>query len=387
MNWLLTIFQIGLMAICVGGIVQAVLALNFADDWRREKLKIKIADADLPPLTLLRPIKAGVADLREKLEELASAMRKGDRLVLGVNDGSSDVEIAESVRVEFADREIVVVPCRADAALNPKISKLLQMDDAAGGEHLVLSDAEARIDAAWLEAFRREWAASGAEVMTCGYRFVRGTSWAQTLDAAPTLFSLWPGLLFVRRFGRMNFTLGACTGLRRSGLANVGGWATFADDLAEDNRLGAALAKAGKTIRLSQRVATLESDPLTWREYWRHQRRIAVTYRVCNPAGFFGMIFTHSVWANLLIVLFPSLEAHHRMALLLGCLILQNTRWFFFRELAKSAGFSRARLFSAMLISDLVETVCWVLAWISPTVWWAGKRWCVSRDGRLRSPP
>ena len=387
MNWLPTIFQIGLIVICFGGIVQAVLAVKFADDWRREKLKFTIADADLPPLTLLRPIKAGMPELREKLTELARAMRTGDRLVLGVNVESPDAEIAEAVRAEFAEREIVVVPCRADAALNPKISKLLQMEAAAGGEYLVLSDAEARIDAAWLEAFRREWAASGAEVMTCGYRFVRGTSWAQTLDAAPTLFSLWPGLLFVRRFGRMNFTLGACTGLRRSDLASVGGWAAFADDLAEDNRLGAALAKAGKSIRLSQQVATLESDPLTWREYWRHQRRIAVTYRVCNPAGFFGMIFTHSVWANLLLVLFPSFEPHERLVLLLACLILQRTRWFFFRELAKSAGFSRARLFPAMLVSDLVETVCWVLAWVSPTVWWAGKWRRISRDGNLRSAP
>ena len=184
--------------------------------------------------------------MEEKLAELARAMRTGDRLVLGVNEGSPDAAIAESVRAEFPQRDIVVVPCRADAALNPKISKLLQMESAVNCEHLILSDSEARIDQAWLDAFRREWTAIGADVMTCGYRFAGAGSWTQMLDAAPTLFSLWPGLLFVRRFGRINFTLGACTGLRRSDLASVGGWSAFSNELAEDNRLGAALAMAGK---------------------------------------------------------------------------------------------------------------------------------------------
>ena len=323
-------------------------------------------------------------ELREKLVELVRAMREDDRLVLGVNEESSDAEVADAVRVEFAERDIVVVRCRADAALNPKISKLLQMDATASGEHLVLSDAEARIDAVWLEAFRREWAASGADAMTCGYRFANCVSWMQSLDAAPTLFSLWPGLLFVRRFGRINFTLGACTALRRSDLASVGGWSALADELAEDNRLGSALARAGKTIRLSQQVAILESDPLTWRDYWRHQRRIAVTYRVCNPAGFAGVIFTHSVWVGLMQFTVPVFDPDTARNLLVLCAFAQLGRWCFLRGVAKAVGFTTARLFPTMLVSDLVETACWALAWISPTVWWAGKWWRISRDGKLR---
>ena len=354
--------------------MHARLAALCARGWRDEKLP----DAESPPLTLLRPVKAGVPALREKLADLARAMRAGDRLVLGVNEGSPDAEVADAVRAEFAEREIAVVRCRAGAALNPKISKLMQMESAAGGGHLVLSDSEARIDAAWLEAFRREWAGSGAEAMTCGYRFAGAGSWAQMLDAAPTLFSLWPGLLLVRRFGRMNFTLGACTGLRRADLESAGGWAAFADDLAEDNRLGAALAKAGRTIRLSRQVAVLESDALTWREYWRHQRRVAVTYRVCHPAGFAGMIFTHSAWAGMLACALGPEWLALWVAAQLG-------RAFFFREVAKATGFPRARFFSTMLASDAVESVCWALAWVSPRVWWAGKRWRVSRGGKLRA--
>ncbi len=372
MNWIVAI----LCVICLASVLHALLAAVCVGGWLNERLPA----ADSPPLTLLRPIKAGVPELREKLTELAQALRVDDRLVLGVNAGSADAEIADSVRAEFAERKIAVVRCRDGAALNPKISKLLQMEPAAGGEHLVLSDSEARIDAAWLDAFRREWAGSGAEAMTCGYRFAGGPTWAQSLDAASTLFSLWPGLIFVRRFGRLNFTLGACTGLRRADLASVGGWAAFADELAEDNRLGAALAKAGKTIRLSQQVATLESDPLTWRAYWRHQRRIAVTYRIGDPTGFAGMIFTHSIAAGILLL---ALTPGPRPIALAGFAGMQITRWICFHSVAKTIAIPRARLFSTLLISDLIATLCWLLAWLSPTVWWAGKWWRVSRDGKL----
>ena len=378
MNSCMAILQIGLVAICLAGLLFALLASLYARDWQSGELP----DAESPPLTLLRPIKAGVPQLREKLAALARAMRAGDRMVLGVDDESPDAEVADSVRAEFAEREIVVVRCRAGAALNPKISKLMQMESAAGGEHFVLSDSEARIDAAWLDAFRREWAASRADAMTCGYRFAGVESWVQALDAAPALFSLWPGLLFVRRFGRMNFTLGACTGLRRADLASVGGWAAFADELAEDNRLGVSLAKAGRTIRLSRHVATLESDPMTWRDCWRHQRRVAVTYRICNPAGFAGMIFTHSVFAGALLI---ALAPPSRAIWLAMWIAVQLGRWMAFRDVAKAVGFPLARSFSTMLVSDFVETACWVLAWISPRVRWAGKWWRVSRQGKLRA--
>ena len=381
MNWCMALFQIGLIAICLASLLHALLAAVYVRDWQTEKLP----DAELPPITLLRPIKAGVPALREKLAELARAMRAGDRLVLGANDESPEAGIADSVRAELSERDIVVVRCRAGAALNPKISKLMQMEPAVRGEHLVVSDSEARIDAAWFDAFRREWAASGSDAMTCGYRFTGSATWAQAMDAAPTLFSLWPGLLFVRRFGRLTFTLGACTGLRRSDLASVGGWAAFADELAEDNRLGAALTKAGRTIRLSQQVVTLESDPLTWREYWRHQRRVAVTYRICNPAGFAGMIFTHSVAAGVLLVALPPLQPGWRWVWLAMGVAVQLQRWLVFREVAKAIGFPLAWSFFTMPVSGLVDAVCWALAWISPRVWWSGKWWRVSREGKLRA--
>ena len=359
-----------------------VLGSAYLDWWLAERSQPPVAP--VPPITFLRPLKRGVPGLRLKLESLVQAAGARDQIVIGVDEGSEEAVLAEEVRAHFPDREIVVVPCAPGAALNPKISKLAQMEVHARHGHWLLSDSEAMLDAEFLAAFREEWAASGADVLTAGYRFRNLHTWPQRLDAAAVLLTLWPGLALVRRQGKVCFTLGACTAMRRGDVAAVGGWQAFASDLAEDNRLGAAFAAAGKAVRLSAHVATLDSDPLSWRDYWRHQRRVAVTYRASNPAGFGGMIFTQIwPWCALLAVVSPAEGFGYWNAC--GFLTLMLViRTVAAHETARVLDFRVPWLPLLVPVATLVESLCWFASWGSRSVWWGGRRWRVSFRGRLR---
>lgn len=363
-----------------------VLGSAYLDWWLGARLQPPVAP--VPPVTFLRPLKRGVPELREKLESLVLATGERDQIVIGVDAGSDEAALAGEVRARFPGRDIVVVPCAlraAGAALNPKISKLVQMEAHARHEHWLLSDSEAMLDAEFLAAFRGEWAASGADVLTAGYRFRNLRTWPQRLDAAAVLLTLWPGLAMVRQRGTVRFTLGACTAMRRSDVAAVGGWKAFGADLAEDNRLGAALAAAGKTIRLSAHVATLDSDPLSWRGYWRHQRRVAVTYRASNPAGFAGMIFTQIwPWCALLAVICPAdgFGFWNASGFLTLMLVIRAVAA---HETARALDFRVPWLPLLVPIATLVESVCWFASWGSRSVWWGGRKRRVSFRGGLNS--
>ncbi len=372
-------------AVCAWSAAYQWFGVVLVARWLREKIPADAVEA-LPPVTLLRPLKSGVPDLHGKLAGLVRAMREGDQLVLGAAADSAEAHVCEMIRREFPAQDIVLVACRDSAAVNPKISTLVQMDAAGRHERLILSDSEALIDAVWLDAFRHEWEATGADELTTGYRFVGARTWPQWLDAAPTLLSLWPGLALVRRWGRVDFTLGACTGLRRRDLAEVGGWRAFGDFLAEDRELGAALAARGRTIRLATVVTTLDADLLTWRAGWRHQRRVAVTYRACAPAGFAGMLLTHGATAALLLALAPVGAGGHLwlIALAAGAYL---ARWAAARRLAAILGFPTRALFLCMLGAGLVETLTWVLSWGPGRVWWSGRWWRVTRRGKLVPTP
>ena len=320
--------------------------------------------ADTPPLTLWRALKSGVPRLDAKLDALVQASRPGDQILIGVDAGSEEESACAALCGRHSERNIIIVPCEPGRAPNPKISKFLQMAPFAAHADWLLTDSEAMPDVEFLEGFRREWTASGASAQTAGYRFANLQNAPQVLDAAPALLTLWPGLMLA---GRIDFTLGACTGIRAADLLAIGGWAAVAGELAEDQRLGALLVQAGRTIRLSRHVLTLDSDPLDWPGYLRHQHRVAVTYRATAPAGALGLPILHT---TALAALASVLDSRWWM---IAALIVTL-------RIASAAAVSRLLKFPIPLlpitavVSSVVETALWLCAWFSPSVWWAG-RW------------
>jgi ceramide glucosyltransferase len=333
----------------------------------------------LEPVTFFRPLKRGVPRLREKLEMLLAESQAEDQVLFGVDAGSEEETICEGMRRAFPERDVTVVPCEPGRAVNPKISKLVQMAPLARHASWLLSDSEMILSPGFLEALREEWQGGEIAALTTAYRFVNLASWPQRCDALGVLLGLWPGLSLMRRYGRVNFTLGACTLYRREALAHIGGWEAFGSDLAEDNRLGEALVKGGETIRLSRQLATLDSDPMSWRDYWRHQRRVAVTYRVANPAGFAGVALTFGpVWS--IVCLLAFLPEPWFVLAASFTIVLRGWRvW----KTARLLNFPVPGMAVAFWIASCVEVLCWALSWCSRRVWWSGRWWRVNSRGTL----
>lgn len=373
--------MVACVLVVAAGMIYHLIANVYLHEWLNWGRVMRSKAAELPPVTFLRPLKASPPDLAQTLNLQAGAMHRNDQLLLGVEADTEAAAEAGRFRRRWPDCELTIVTCEPGRALNPKISKLLQMTPRARHERWILADSEARIDGEAADAFRREWANSGAAALTSGYRFDGLSSLPAFCDAAAALLTLWPGLALVRRFGRLRLTLGACTALQRADVEAIGGWSAFAGDLAEDNRIGAALVAAGREVRLSAGIVTLAGDPVSWTDYWRHQRRIAVTYRVSSPRGFAGSIVTHGWLFAVIFTLLP-----HPMAWKLGLLLLLEAwivRWLTARSTARMIGFPLGALDAAVLIAGVVETACWVASWFSRRVWWSGRWWKVSRDGKL----
>ena len=365
-----------LPALAALGVAACGVALHTVAAFRlRRHLRAPAAEesADTPPLTLWRALKGGVPDLDEKLEALVRGSRTTDQILLGTDPASAALATCEALRARHPARQIDIVACERDRAPNPKLSKFIQMAPLARHAHWLLTDSEAMPDADFIEHFRREWAASGADLQTAGYRFANLRNFPQVLDASPALLTLWPGLMLA---GKITFTLGACTGLKADDLRAIGGWETLGADLAEDHQLGTLLAAKGQTIRLSRSVLTLDCDPMTWREYLRHQHRVAVTYRAATPAGALGLPVLHMLgFAALAVALHPPF-GKWALPIVLA-------------RIATAAAFSRLLKFPILalpitvLLSACMETAMWLVAWLPSRVWWAGRWRRVGWRGRL----
>ena len=372
-----------IVSVILGGTAAVSVVYFFMSAWLlRRWLALGRAaesgDAALPPVAFFRPLKVGVPDLRAKLESLAIAMRTDDQLIIGVETGSAEETVAAQVARAFPEKEIAVIRCELGRTRNPKVSKLVQMAEHARHEHWILSDSEAVLDTEFLRSFRHEW--RQCDVLTAGYRFEGAHTWPQQLDATAVLLTLWPGLAVLTTRGPLRLTLGACAGLRRADLTAVGGWAAFGDALAEDHQLGGALADSGRKILFSREVVTLASDPLTWRDYWRHQRRVAITYRVSNPLGFAGAWVTQGVTAAFILACFHPEQVWSWALFLSGW----AARVLSVQMISRRLKFPHPNPWFTVLLASFVETTCWGLSWASQSVWWGGTRWRIGRGGRLR---
>lgn len=322
-----------------------------------------------PPVTFLRPVKPGTPRLREKIGMLTRAARPGDQVVVGVENDDDAIECAGVQDVE-------VVRCGPGRALNPKINKLLQMTPHARHAHWIVTDSEALPDGAFFHELRAEWL--GADCVTAGYRFTGAKTLPQQLDCASALLTLWPGLMLAR----VKFLLGACFAVRRGDVESIGGWEAFADYLHEDNRLGAALAGSGKRIVLSRAVLSLDADEMGWGGWWRHQLRVALTYRVSSPTGWLGMPLSYGVaWALVFALCAPG----ELWRWILPCAVFA-ARLLTARVNALVLGFSTTNLPLAVAVQSVCEPVWWLASWWQRRVRWGARDCRVTRGGRIRDP-
>ncbi len=334
-------------------------------------------EGHLPPVTWYRPLKTGVRDLRPKLLAFLESIEAGDQVLMGADPDSEALRIAREVAAG-SGREATVIECIPDAARNPKVSKLLQMAPFSRNDHWIIADSEAVLDREFVRKFREEWVSTGAAALTAGYRFAGMGNLPQRLDAMATVLTLWPGIELVRAFGRVEFTLGACTALRRTDLEAIGGWKSLGDELAEDYWLGARLCERGQEVRLSESILTLDSDDMTWSDYWRHQHRVAVTYRAARPLGTAGMVFTRGVTASFLLMLIHPIWAS---ILFLLALVFRVA---LAESMATIRGLPLKGSVGLIILSDAVETFAWLRAWVARYVWWRGRWRGVRWRGKLR---
>ena len=370
------------------------------------------AGLELPPVTFFRPVKPGVPGLRDKAMRLVTSARPGDRVLFGVGNSEDRLECEAACAAAAPGVETLVVLCELCSIPNPKIAKLVVLSKHAGPGHWIVTDSEALCDASFMDSFRAEWRDSGAAALTAGYRFIGAASLPQYLDHLPAVLTLWPGLAVAewgaRRFSGnpgLGLTLGACTGVRCAELAAVGGWEALGSYLAEDHRLGEMLAAGGKPVRLAQCILTLDADhpgetgPIRqsgecvsnsrslalWLDWMRHQHRVALTYRVCNPGGTLGMALTHGIsWALALVIIHPT-SPLALLALALTALERIATARRNAQTLAFPMRQSRSEFASAVLLAAVAETGFWLAAWLPFPVRWGARRLRVTGGGRIAS--
>jgi hypothetical protein len=258
------------------------------------------------------------------------------------------------------------------------VAKLVQMTPHATHDRWVLFDSEAVPGPALLREVRTRL--DGATAVMAAYRFGNLDTLPQLADAMCTLTFLLTGDAWSRLAGRPAAVFGACLGLTRQMWENLAGWERFAHNLADDFQLGRALRAHGFDLYLCQKPVLLRADALDWRNFWAHQRRAAVTYRVSRPAGFAGagVVFT------LPLLLSVGLSCGRIAWLVIPALLLTRVmaQMHFNRSLRIEVPPGKVLALTPVLI--LTEFTVWLASWFSRRVRWGNQEIDVGAGGVMR---
>jgi len=329
-------------------------------------------------VSLLKPLHGAEPRLAANLASFLAVAHDGPlQMVCGVNappDGA--VHAVAALRMAHPDAEIALSTGPQTSGANGKIGNLIALLPLARHDILVLSDSDMVVDRAYLAQLLAALAEPGVGAVTCLYAG-RGDSgfWSQ-LGAAAISYGAMPNMVVGLSTGLAQPCMGSTIALRRATLDAIGGFARFADTLADDHAIGAAVAQLGLRVAVPPLLLIHAGAERSLGELWRHHLRWAVTIRGVAGAGHWGSLVTHAVPLALLAALFAPLAGG---PVLIAALVVRIA-------LAGQVDRIHGRRTAPRWMVPLADCLGFVIFCASLTarkIDWRGQRLTMATDGRI----
>lgn len=380
MNLLAMEFGWGLAALALCGAGYAVMAALAAGRFMRAPASEHRSDA---PVTILKPLYLGEPGLKENLESFfAQDFAAPIQIVFGVHDEADPAtQVVRALQAKYPGFDTCIVAEPAMYGPNAKVSNLINMLPAAKHDVLVLSDSDIRVPPGWLTEVTGALARPGVGLVTCLYKGEAGGRglWP-TLSAMGTSYDFLPNVVTGVSLGLAEPCMGSTIAFTRSVLEKIGGFAAFADYLADDYEMGRAVRQLGLELAIPPLGVSHSATETSAAELFNHELRWNRTIRRINPAGHVGSIVTFALplalMAAFLLDFRPASLAV--LATALGARLFLKYR--IDRIFATHAG-------PAWLLPlrDLLSFAVFVVSLFGETVHWRGSRLSVERSGVLSS--
>ena len=333
----------------------------------------------LPPVTMLKPLKGPGVELYENLASFCRQSYPSYQIVFGVADAHDPaVAVVHRLRRDFPERDIVLA-VGSGRGTNRKVANLEHMMPHAPHDVLVMSDSDIRVGPDYLRTMVAPLADPAVGLTTCLYRGRGNFGLPSIIESLFINTDFVPNALVAHWVQPFRYAFGASIAVKREALERIGGFAAFADYLADDYQLGRRVAEAGYRLVLLPYVVETVLDSVTLRDVWRHQVRWARTYRVCQPVGWFCSVVTHATLWGLVAALV--LGRPVGWAVLASALTARLFSLAAIMRLLREP--ETTRCLALVPLKDLVTSAMWLAAFLGRQVVWSGRVFRVLRDGRI----
>lgn len=334
-------------------------------------------------VTLLKPLHGAEIDLAANLASFLDQDHDGPiQLLCGVADPADPaIAAVEALRRARPAARIDLVVDATPHGANGKIANLVNLAPHIAHDIVILSDSDIAVPRSYLPQLLAALDMAGVGAASCLY-YGRGTGrfWARIGAAGPS-YQFLPGLVF----GYVNRLAEPCMGstiaLRRATLERIGGFARFADVLADDHAIGQAIGALGLKVVVPPMLVAHASGETSFAAVWRHDVRWGVTIRAVAPAGHAGSVIGLPLPIALLAALLVPPPAG------VGIVLLSfATRIAAARTIDARAG-EVSMPWWLLPVRDCLSLAVFVATYFARSVDWRGQRLRMQHGGRISAGP
>ena len=349
--------------------------------WRGPPPTPVVEDVDLPPISILKPIKGADPGLEVCLESFFRLDYPRFELIFAVadsDDPAAAVVRALRARYPFVASQLVTTDVPLGA--NPKINNLAWPLALASYDCTLVSDAFVKVEPDYLRELVPRLRAN-VQVVSAAVRGEGGTGLGGCLEELHLNAYYLRYMLLARALG-ITVVFGPCMLFRRSVAEAFGGLASLDDRIAEDFVLGSLIRRHGGSIELSGRTLPYLIGPKSFRTFWQRHLRWCVIRKYNSPPGFWAEPLGYSLPHSLLgAAVGFSLAGSASTALQWGLATL--VVWVLMDSAMMWANRSRFRP-EIWLLREFLTPVLWAHGALSRHVVWKGVRLNVHGRGLIR---
>ena len=334
---------------------------------------------DPPPVTILKPLCGADQQTYQCLRSFCDQIYPRIQIVFGVRDSTDPaLELVERLRTEFPLVDFAVAVDRRQHGTNRKMSNLINMMPLARHDYLVLSDSDVIVKRDYLAKVAGPLLDGGVGIVTCAYRGCAQQGLWPLLGSMFINEWFMPSVRVAAMAGSRAFAFGTTIAIRREVLDRIGGFATVANQLADDYRLGELTRALGLRTVLSEVVVETSVAEPSFSALVRHELRWLRTIRALRPVGYGFCFITFGMPVAGLGVLMAKGAAPALAMLCLSAL----TRVMLHMSVRR-AGSSPLQI-ALLPLRDTLSFVLWGWSFFTRSVQWREERYRVGRDGSVQ---
>jgi ceramide glucosyltransferase len=276
-----TLSSVVFLGLAVVGVVR------FHAEARKQLLSVP-EDAQLPPVSILKPVHGLEAQLKENIESFFLQEYPNYEILFAADEADDPaLEVVREVCGRYPHIQTRVLVTGTPWP-NPVVYAFHCMAEAAAHEILVTTDSDVEVDSSYLREIVQPLLHPQVGMVTCLYRGKNAAGFFSGLTAIGMSVEMTAGVLVANLLEGMKFGLGPTTVVRKDSLASIGGYTALKDYIAYDFAIGNLIAKAGYRVALSGHIIDHVVNQKSFGRMWQNQLRWAQTTRYSRPRGHFG---------------------------------------------------------------------------------------------------